>query len=110
MNSRKTKRACVRICVLDLFRGHRVPSLRSGFQKKNPTWLHSLIVMANILIVEDEPRMRRLLEISLGEDGHNAQTVEDAETGLKFLRKETADLVVTDLKLPGMNGLEFLQE
>jgi DNA-binding NtrC family response regulator len=54
--------------------------------------------------------MRRLLEISLGEDGHNAQTVEDAETGLKFLRKETADLVVTDLKLPGMNGLDFLQE
>jgi two-component system, NtrC family, response regulator AtoC len=66
--------------------------------------------MANILIVEDEPRMRRLLEISLGEDGHNAQIVEDAETGLKFLRKERVDLVVTDLKLPGMNGLEFLQE
>jgi DNA-binding NtrC family response regulator len=66
--------------------------------------------MANILIVEDEPRMRRLLEISMGEDGHNVQTVEDAEKGLAFLRKETADLVVTDLKLPGMNGLEFLQE
>ncbi len=66
--------------------------------------------MANILIVEDEPRMRRLLEISLGEDGHHAQTVEDAETGLKFLRKESADLVVTDLKLPGMTGLDFLQE
>src|SRR5258707_12982577 len=66
--------------------------------------------MANILIVEDEPRMRRLLEISLGEDGHHVQSVEDAETGLKFLGKENADLVVTDLKLPGMNGLEFLQE
>ena len=66
--------------------------------------------MANILIVEDEPRMRRLLEISLGEDGHNVQSVEDAETGLRFLGKEKADLVVTDLKLPGMNGLEFLQE
>src|SRR5258708_18681701 len=66
--------------------------------------------MANILIVEDEPRMRRLLEISLGEDGHNVQSVEDAETGLKFLGKEKTDLVVTDLKLPGMNGLEFLQE
>ena len=66
--------------------------------------------MANILIVEDEPRMRRLLEISLGEDGHNVQTAEDAERGLKFLQREPADLVVTDLKLPGMNGLEFLQE
>ena len=66
--------------------------------------------MANILIVEDEPRMRRLLEISLGEDGHNVHTAEDAEKGLTHLRKETVDLVVTDLKLPGMNGLEFLQE
>jgi DNA-binding NtrC family response regulator len=66
--------------------------------------------MANILIVEDEPRMRRLLEISLGEDGHNVQTAEDAEKGLAQLRKEAIDLVVTDLKLPGMNGLEFLQE
>src|SRR5579864_7949900 len=66
--------------------------------------------MANILIVEDEPRMRRLLEISLGEDGHSVQTAGDAETGLRHLRKESVDLVVTDLKLPGMNGLEFLQE
>src|SRR6478672_11522161 len=66
--------------------------------------------MANILIVEDEPRMRRLLEISLGEDGHSVQSVEDAEKGLAHLRKEPVDLVVTDLKLPGMNGLEFLQD
>src|SRR5579859_5361187 len=66
--------------------------------------------MANILIVEDEPRMRRLLEISLGEDGHHVQTAEDAEKGLAFLRRQPPDLVVTDLKLPGMNGLEFLEE
>ena len=66
--------------------------------------------MANILIVEDEPRMRRLLEISLGEDGHSVQTAGDAESGLVHLRKEAMDLVVTDLKLPGMNGLEFLHE
>ncbi|HET7871746.1 MAG TPA: sigma-54 dependent transcriptional regulator [Terriglobales bacterium] len=66
--------------------------------------------MANILIVEDEPRMRRLLEISLGEDGHLVNAVEDAETGLKALRKGDYALVLTDLKLPGLSGLEFLQE
>jgi two-component system, NtrC family, response regulator AtoC len=66
--------------------------------------------MANILIVEDEPRMRRLLEISLGEDGHSVNAVEDAETGLKALRKGDYALVLTDLKLPGMSGLEFLHE
>jgi DNA-binding NtrC family response regulator len=66
--------------------------------------------MANILIVEDEPKMRRLLEISLGEDGHTVQTAGDAETALKHLQRNGIDLIVTDLKLPGMNGLEFLQE
>ncbi len=66
--------------------------------------------MSNILIIEDEPRMRRLLEISLGEDGHHVNAVEDAETGLKALRRNSVDLVITDLKLPGMSGLEFLQE
>ena len=66
--------------------------------------------MTNILIVEDEPRMRRLLEISLGEDGHTVHAAGDAEPGLKLLRKATIGLIVTDLKLPGMNGLEFLQE
>jgi DNA-binding NtrC family response regulator len=66
--------------------------------------------MANILIVEDEPRMRRLLEISLGEEGHTVQTVDDAETGLRFLHKDAIDLILTDLKLPGMNGLDFLEQ
>src|SRR6516225_11591064 len=66
--------------------------------------------MSNILIVEDEPKMRRLLEISLGEDGHSVRSVADAETGLKSLAREPADLVVTDLKLPGMSGLDFLAE
>jgi DNA-binding NtrC family response regulator len=66
--------------------------------------------MPTILIVEDEPKMRRLLEITLGEDGHHVHTAADAETGLKCLRREPVDLVVTDLKLPGMSGLEFLLE
>ncbi|HLJ27377.1 MAG TPA: sigma-54 dependent transcriptional regulator [Candidatus Angelobacter sp.] len=66
--------------------------------------------MPNILIVEDEPKMRRLLEISLGEDGYTVQTAQDAETGVKYFQRNAIDLIVTDLKLPGMNGLEFLQE
>src|SRR5438128_1181140 len=66
--------------------------------------------MPIILIVEDEPKMRRLLEISLEEDGHAVHTAAEAETGLKCLRREAIDLVLTDLKLPGMNGLDFLQE
>jgi DNA-binding NtrC family response regulator len=65
--------------------------------------------MPTILIVEDEAKMRRLLELNLGEDGFATLSAGDAEAGLKLLRESTIDLVVTDLKLPGMNGLEFLQ-
>jgi DNA-binding NtrC family response regulator len=62
-----------------------------------------------ILIVEDEAKMRRLLELHLGEAGFKVVSAPDAETGLKLLQESPADLVVTDLKLPGMDGLEFLQ-
>jgi DNA-binding NtrC family response regulator len=63
---------------------------------------------ASILIVEDEPKMRRVLELQLAEEGFQARTAPDAETGLQLLAKESFDVVVTDFKLPGMNGLEFL--
>jgi DNA-binding NtrC family response regulator len=65
--------------------------------------------MPAILIVEDEAKMRRLLELNLGEDGFATFSAGDAEAGLKLLRENSIDLVLTDLKLPGMNGLEFLQ-
>ncbi len=65
--------------------------------------------MPTVLIVEDEAKMRRLLELNLGEDGFTTLSAADAETGLKLLRTESVDLVVTDLKLPGQDGLAFLQ-
>ena len=65
--------------------------------------------MPSILIVEDEPKMRRLLEMNLADQGFITHAAGDAESGLKLLNAEKIDLVVTDFKLPGMNGLEFLQ-
>src|ERR1700704_4941514 len=65
--------------------------------------------MPTILIIEDESKMRRLLELNLGEDGFKTVSAPDAETGLKMLASEQIDLVLTDLKLPGMSGLELLQ-
>ncbi len=65
--------------------------------------------MPSILIIEDEAKMRRLLELNLGEDGFSTLSAGDAETGLKLLAQNSVDLVVTDLKLPGMDGLQLLQ-
>ena len=64
---------------------------------------------ATILVVEDEAKLRRLIELQLAEDGFHAESVGDAEAGLQLLNKKPFDLIVTDFKLPGMTGLEFLQ-
>ena len=64
---------------------------------------------ARILIVEDEAKMRRLLELNLGEDGFKTVSAADAEMGVKLLASESVDLVLTDLKLPGMSGLDALK-
>ena len=66
--------------------------------------------MPSLLIVEDEAKMLRLLELNLAEEGYTVHSAGDGEVGLTRLRQESIDLVVTDLKLPGMDGLEFLQE
>jgi DNA-binding NtrC family response regulator len=65
--------------------------------------------MPTILIIEDEAKMRRLLELNLAEDGFKTLSAGDAETGMKLLNSEPVHLVLTDLKLPGMSGLDFLQ-
>ena len=65
---------------------------------------------AHILIVEDEAKMRRILELNLADDGFTTISAGDAEGGFKLLQSEPVDLVITDLKLPGMTGLEFLQQ
>jgi DNA-binding NtrC family response regulator len=62
----------------------------------------------SILIVEDEAKLRRLVELQLAEDGFVTRSAEDAESGIELLRKQTFDLVLSDFKLPGMTGLEFL--
>lgn len=65
--------------------------------------------MPTILIVEDEAKMRRLLELDLADAGLQTISAPDAESGLKLFRENSVDLIVTDLKLPGKSGLDFLQ-
>lgn len=64
----------------------------------------------SILVVEDEPKLRRLVELQLADDGYDVKSAPDAESALKLVNEGAFDLVITDLKLPKMSGLEFLQE
>ncbi|WP_020183101.1 sigma-54 dependent transcriptional regulator [Methylotenera sp. 1P/1] len=66
--------------------------------------------LKTILAVDDEPHMRRLLEISLRQAGYKALVAADGKQALSTLAEHSVDCVVSDLHMPGMNGLELLAQ
>ncbi|MBL8151896.1 MAG: response regulator, partial [Blastocatellia bacterium] len=63
-----------------------------------------------ILIVDDERRQREILELILSEENYYVRTAVSAEQALKMVRQERFDLVLTDLKMSGMDGIELLSQ
>jgi CheY-like chemotaxis protein len=66
--------------------------------------------MARILIVDDDPDTRDLLEFSLRLAGHETVTAPHGREGLKLFLANPVDLVITDLFMPEQNGLETITE
>jgi two-component system response regulator AtoC len=66
--------------------------------------------LQRILAVDDEPSMRRLLEISLRQAGYQPVLATNGREALELLKKDGADLVVSDLHMPGMGGLQLLEK
>src|SRR5690349_13043009 len=62
--------------------------------------------MAAILLVEDDPLVRRGLQLALSRHGHYVRTADTGEAGLAAFAEVAPDLVVLDLMLPGVDGLE----
>jgi len=67
-------------------------------------------IMAKILVVDDDQGMREFLEIMMTREGYRVVTAGDAGKALARCRKETFDLIITDLKMPKMDGIAFLKE
>ncbi|MBE7443923.1 MAG: sigma-54-dependent Fis family transcriptional regulator [Planctomycetia bacterium] len=65
---------------------------------------------SKVLIVDDEKLMRISLESQLKKEGYRVKSVDNAIDGLKMVRTEEYDAVVTDLRLSGMGGMELLRE
>jgi two-component system, NtrC family, response regulator AtoC len=63
-----------------------------------------------ILIVDDEANLRRVLSAQLGREGYEVHTAEDGEKGLALLREHHIDLVITDLRMPKVDGMEVLRQ
>lgn len=62
---------------------------------------------ASVLVVDDEPPVQRLLAWVMGSEGWDVHTVGDAETALEQLSELRPDVVLVDIRLPGMDGLEL---
>lgn len=66
--------------------------------------------MNKILIVDDDESTRESLSTYLNELGYEVQTASDGKSGLSLLKKINPDLLISDIKMPGMSGLDLLKE
>lgn len=62
---------------------------------------------ARILIIDDEPQITRVLRASISAQGYDVRIANDPEEGLRTYTEWTPDLVITDLVMPGMSGVEL---
>ncbi len=65
---------------------------------------------ANILVVDDEPQIRRVLRSTLSTQGYVITEAKTGEEALESLRKERPDLVLLDMNMPGIGGVETCRE
>jgi two-component system response regulator (stage 0 sporulation protein F) len=66
--------------------------------------------MARILIIDDEPPIRTLLRLALESVGHEVVEAQDGRVGLTLYRQNPTDLIITDILLPELNGLDIILE
>lgn len=66
--------------------------------------------MASILIIDDEKAIRKTLSEILGFEGYKIEEAADGEEGLKKFSEKTYDVVLCDIKMPKLDGIEFLEK
>jgi len=64
----------------------------------------------NILVVDDEAQITRVLKTSLSSQGYGIRIAADGEEALQVIQEWSPDLIITDLRMPNMNGLELCRE
>jgi PleD family two-component response regulator len=64
--------------------------------------------MKKILVVDDDDAIRMLIEMELKDEGYQVITASNAKDALKLVETEPLDLVILDIRMPGMDGLEAL--
>src|SRR6202142_2239947 len=64
--------------------------------------------MPVIIVIDDEQRQRNILETILEDEGYEVHTAHSAEKGLELIKTFVPDIVLTDLKMSGISGLQLL--
>ncbi len=64
----------------------------------------------NILVVDDDSSVREILFQKLTKDGYNCREADCADKALNLIHKSYPDVVITDIRMPGMDGIELLRE
>jgi nitrogen regulation protein NR(I) len=67
-------------------------------------------MMSKILIVDDDDQLRKSFHKLLAEEGYAIESAASGEEGIRMIRKSLPDLVILDMRLPGMNGLEAFRD
>ena len=67
------------------------------------------VVPRKIIVVDDEVKMQRIVQIMLSKMGHEAVLAGTAEEALAHMERERADLILTDMKMPSMSGIDLLR-
>jgi two-component system response regulator PilR (NtrC family) len=66
--------------------------------------------MARLLVVDDEKSLCQMLEIAFRQDGHTVETVSTGKAALTKLASQAYDLIVSDIRMPDLTGIELLEE
>ena len=66
--------------------------------------------MARVLVVDDKELMRESIELTLRRSGHEVTTAVDGRQALELLSSARVDLLISDLKMPGMDGVSLLEQ
>jgi two-component system OmpR family response regulator len=65
--------------------------------------------MMRVLVIDDDPSIRQMVAYALGDAGHHVAEAPDGRVALELIGRQHPDLIILDMKMPGMDGWDFVQ-
>ena len=65
--------------------------------------------MTCVLVIDDDPAIRQVVTLTLADEGYKVETAADGRAGLALIAREHPDVILVDMKMPAMDGWEFVR-